>query len=93
MYWIKLNKLVILNCIILSLDVKISTPFGNKFDLGNQVASVMFDSLRPHGPCKAPLSTGFSRQVYWSELPCLTLNQVIFLTQESSPHLLCYLHW
>ena len=33
--------------------------------------SVMSDSLRPHGPYvvhKAPLSTGFSRQEYWSGL-------------------------
>ena len=31
------------------------------------VASIMSDSLRPH---QAPLSMGFSRQEYWSELPC-----------------------
>ena len=34
----------------------------------------MSDSLRPHGlqtpeACQAPLSTGFSRQEYWSGLP------------------------
>ena len=32
------------------------------------MASVMSDSLRPHGPVahQAPLSMGFSRQEYWS---------------------------
>ena len=36
-------------------------------------ASVVSDSLRPHVLCRpqAPLSTGFSRQEYWSALPCL----------------------
>ena len=29
---------------------------------------VMSDSLRPHGPHQAPLSTEFSRQEYWSRL-------------------------
>ena len=32
----------------------------------------MSDSLQPHGltvACKAPLSMGFPRQEYWSELP------------------------
>ena len=28
--------------------------------------SVLFDSLRPYGPCQAPLSMGFPRQEYWS---------------------------
>ena len=34
--------------------------------------SVMSDSLRPHGlyPHQAPLSMGFSRQEYWTGLPC-----------------------
>ena len=30
----------------------------------------MSDSVRPHGPHQAPLSIGFSRQEYWSGLPC-----------------------
>ena len=30
----------------------------------------MSDSLWPHGPCQAPLSTGFSRHEYWTGLPC-----------------------
>ena len=36
------------------------------------VASVMSNSLQPHGlwPAKAPLCMGFSRQEYWSGLPC-----------------------
>ena len=36
------------------------------------VASVMSDSLRPQElqPTRPPLSMGFSRQVYWSGLPC-----------------------
>ena len=40
---------------------------------------------------QAPLSMGFSRQEYWSGLPCSTPGT--FLTQGSSPHLLCLLHW
>ena len=35
---------------------------------------------------QAPLSVGFSRQEYWSGLPCSPLG--IFLTQGSNPSLL-----
>ena len=36
-----------------------------------QVTSVVSDSLQPRIiACHAPLSVGFSRQEYWSELPC-----------------------
>ena len=41
--------------------------------------------------CQAPLSMGFSRPEYWSELPFLL--QGIFLTQGWNPSLLCLLHW
>ena len=41
--------------------------------------------------CQAPLSKGFSRQEYWSGLPCFL--QGIFLIQGLNPHLLCLLHW
>ena len=41
--------------------------------------------------CQAPLSMGFSRQEYWSGLPCPPL-QGIFPTQGWNPHLLCLLH-
>ena len=36
------------------------------------VASVVFDSLQPHGlqPIRPPSSVGFSKQEYWSGLPC-----------------------
>ena len=34
--------------------------------------SVLFDSLRPYGPCQAPLSMGFPKQEYWSGLPFLS---------------------
>ena len=40
---------------------------------------------------QAPLSMGFSRQEYWSGLPCLPPG--IFPTQGSKPHLLSLLHW
>ena len=40
---------------------------------------------------QAPLSTGFSRQEHWSELPCPPSG--IFLTQGSNLRLLCLLHW
>ena len=39
----------------------------------------------------APLSMEFSRQEYWSGLPCPP--QEIFPTQGSNLHLLCLLHW
>ena len=32
--------------------------------------SVVSDSLEPHGACQAPLSMRFSRQDYWSGVPC-----------------------
>ena len=38
-----------------------------------------------------PLSMEFSRQEHWSK--CHFLLQRIFLTQGSSLHLLCFLHW
>ena len=40
---------------------------------------------------EAPLSMGFSRQKYWSGLPCLL--QGIFPTQGLSPRVLCLPHW
>ena len=42
-----------------------------------QVASVMSDSLQPYGTVahQAPLSTGFSRQEYWSGLPFPSPNK------------------
>ena len=42
--------------------------------------------------CEAPLSMGFSRQEYWSGLPCPP-PQGIFPTQGSNLHLLRILHW
>ena len=45
---------------------------------------------------QAPLSKGFSRQEYWSGLPCPGLScliQGISLTQGSNLHLSCLLHW
>ena len=38
--------------------------------------------------CQAPLSMRFSRQEYWSGLPCRALLQGIFPTQGSNLHLL-----
>ena len=38
--------------------------------------------------CQAPLSMRFSRQEYWSGLPCCALLQRIFPTQGSKLHLL-----
>ena len=40
---------------------------------------------------QAPLSMGFSRQIYWSGLTCP--SPVIFPTQGLNPHLLRLLHW
>ena len=41
--------------------------------------------------CRAPLSMGFSRQVY--RVGCQALLQGIFLAQGLNPHLLHLLHW
>ena len=51
------------------------------------VTSVMSDSAI----CQAPLSMRFSRQEYWSGLPC-SLLQGIFPTQGSNPWLLQFLY-
>ena len=40
--------------------------------------------------CLVPLSTGFSRQEYWSELPCSSLGD--FPDQGMNPGFLCLLH-
>ena len=53
--------------------------------------SVMSDYLRLHGPIRFPLSMGFSRQEYWSGLPCAP--QGIFPTQGLKPPILHLLHW
>ena len=46
--------------------------------------------------CQTSLSTGFSKQKYWSGLPCPPPGESskgIFQTQGLNPHLLCLLHW
>ena len=42
---------------------------------------------------QAPLSVGFSRQEYWSGLPCIPPSPGDLPTQGSNLHLLCLLHW
>ena len=37
--------------------------------------------------CQAPLSVEFSRQEYWSGLPCSPPGDLL------NPHFLCLLHW
>ena len=57
------------------------------------VASVMSDSLRLHGQCvacQAALSMAFSRQEYWSGLPCPPPGDLPDPGIESTSHLL---HW
>ena len=57
-----------------------------------QVTSVVFDSSQPYDYAhQAPLSLGFSRQEYWSGLPCPPPRD--FPTQGSNPHVVCLLHW
>ena len=55
--------------------------------------SVLSDSLRPHGlyPARLLCPWGYSRQEYWSGLPCPPSGWV-FPTQESNPGLLWLLH-
>ena len=56
------------------------------------ITQVMLDSATPWPVAhQAPLSRGFSRQEYWSGLPCLPPG--IFPTQGSYPCLLHLLHW
>ena len=38
--------------------------------------SVVSYSLQPHVAHQAPLSTGFSRQEYWSQMPCPSLGDL-----------------
>ena len=55
--------------------------------------SVVSDSTTPWTVARqAPLFLGFSRQEYWSGLPCPP-PQGIFPTQGSNLHLLRILHW
>ena len=55
------------------------------------VASVSNSFVTPWTVARqAPLSMGFSRQEYWSGLPCPLPG--IFLTQESNLRLLQFLH-
>ena len=41
--------------------------------------------------CQTPLSMGFSKQEYWSRLPCTPPGYLP--TQRLNPCLLCLLHW
>ena len=45
----------------------------------------LFETLRAIA-CQAPLSVGFSRQEYWSGLPCPP-------PVDQTSHLLCLMHW
>ena len=62
------------------------------------VISIVSKSLRPQWTVahQAPLSMGFSRQEYWSGLPCSSgdlPNPGIFQIQGSNLHLFCLLNW
>ena len=59
----------------------------------NVRCSVMSDSLQPHGLESARLLCSWDSPGKYTEVGCHSLLQGIFLTQESSPHLLCLLHW
>ena len=55
---------------------------------------VMFNSLRPHGLAhQAPLSMGFSRQEYWSGLPCPPLGDLPSPGIEPVSHVSCIGRW
>ena len=52
----------------------------------------MYDTIQPYGlACQDPLSMGFSRQEYWSGLPCPLPGDLS--DSGSNPCLLCLLHW
>ena len=56
------------------------------------VASVVFDSVAPRTvACQAPLIIGFSRQEYWSGLPCPPPGDLSDSGVE--PMCLSLLHW
>ena len=55
-----------------------------------RVCPVVSNSLRPHRQ-QASLSMGFSRQEYWSRLPCPPPGDLP--NQGLNLHLLCFLHW
>ena len=57
-----------------------------------QVASVVFDSLQPHGPQPARLLCPWDSPGKNTRMGCHALFQGIFLTQRSNPHLFCLLH-
>ena len=72
-----------------------SLSCGEQFELDACTLSC-FGPVRLFGSpwtvaCQVPLSMGFSRQEYWSDLPCLL--QRIFLIQGSNLHLLQLLHY
>ena len=43
--------------------------------------------------CQAPLSIGFSRQEYWSGVPCTPLEDPPDPRIKTKPVFLCLLHW
>ena len=60
------------------------------------VTSVMANSLQPYGPngaCQAPLSVGFSRQEYWSGLPCPPPGDLPNPGTEPASHVSCIGKW
>ena len=61
--------------------------FMNAFSVSQLCLTLWHHSLAH----QAPLSLGFSRQEYWVSSHFLV--QVIFLTEQLSPCLLCLLHW
>ena len=58
-----------------------------------QVASVMFDSLRPYGPLPTRLLYPWDSPGKNTAMGYHALLQGIFPTQGSNSHLLCLLHW
>ena len=82
----------VIQAIVLSLaQIKLfSIPIVD-FKHASKVTSVVFDSLWPHGLYvvhQAPLSMGFSRQEYWSELPCPPPGNLPNQIEPKSPALL-----
>jgi len=57
------------------------------------VASVISDSLQPHGPWPTRLLCPWDFPGKNTGVGCHALLQGIFLTQVSNPHLLCLLHF
>ena len=65
--------------------------FDYKWVLANCLRCVRFGGTLWNIACQAPLSMGFSKQEYWTGLPCPPPGDLP--NPGIKPHFLCLLHW